>query len=316
MTRALDYLWPLMEAPEPTIAAHVTAAWPAGLHQQLLDFGFLVRAADADRVLCPECHGHMEEVITSDGPGGVARFFVPCPEVVRACVPSTARQQWTVNVAALADSLAATLKLNGAGAELMPGRAWRLGRTTWQNVPRDVMLVRGLSWPDAPNVRTVIMRGRKPIVFVPQSKTSDDLWRGRVPPLLALSQVATVGDTGLVVDPLEIAAAIQDAEERATASTISVDHLKLLIRQQVKAEGKSSLSDDAFLAAYRDQGSVRQAAIFLSQQTGQDVSKDQVYRALQRAGGVSVVLNDEDSESIIRARPSARGRKKTKPHNT
>lgn len=317
MRSALDYLWPLMETPEPTIAAHVVAAWPAGVHQSLLDLGLLIQAADADRVRCPECHAHVEEVIACDGPGGVPRFYVPCPEVHRAHVPALARRRWAVNTARTADAIAVALRLNGTGAELVPGRVWRLGRTTWRNTPRDVTLARGLAWGDAPNFRAVFMRCRKPIVFVPQMRPAAGLWLRSVPPILALSQVATLGETGLIVDPLEIAAAIQDAEKLANASaTISMDELKLVIRQQVKAEGKSSLPDDAFLAAYRDQGSVRQAAIFLSQQTGQDVSKDQVYRALKRAGGVSVVLNNEDSESVIRARPSARGRKKTKPPST
>ncbi len=316
MNNALAYLWPLMDAPRPIVAAHIVAAWPAGVHQRLLELGFLVQAADADRVLCPECQGHIEEVIASDGPGGTPRFYVACPEVSRAHVPAATRRQWAVNAPRFAEALAATLKLTGVCTELAPNRAWRLGCTTWQDATRDVVLARGLHWGDAATVRAVIVRARKPIVFVPDAKPSDDLWRGRVPPILALSQVATDCEKGIDVDPLEIAAAIQDAGERVSDSgtiAIGMDQLKSLIRQQVKAEGKTGLIDDILVAAYRQHGTVREAAAYLSRETGQEVSKDQVHRALQRSGGVAVVLNNHDSPSVVRSRPSARGRKTKKP---
>jgi hypothetical protein len=308
MNNPLDWLWPLADAPEPMVAAHVVAAWPTGIHRRLLELGFLVQAADTDRVRCPECHGHTEEVIASDGPGGVPQFYVPCPEVQRARVPASARHQWSVNLTSLTDALATTLGLTGNRTELSSGRLWRLGRTTWQGATRDVMLARGLHWDDAPTVRAAIVRGRKPIVFVPQMKPPDDLWRGRIPPILALSQVATLGDKGMDIEALEIVAAIQDSESKATSemAVVTEERLKLIIRQQVKAEEKTALTDDVFVAAYRQHGSIRQAAAFLSEQTGQNVSKDQVHRALQRAGGAAAVLNTEDSDSIQRPVASQR----------
>jgi len=78
----------------------------------------------------------------------------------------------------------------------------------------------------------------------------------------------------------------------------TAEQLKLMIRRQVKAEGKTSLADGVFVQAYRYCGSVREAAAFLSRQTGQEVSKDQVQRALTRAGGAAAVLDAVDSDSI------------------
>lgn len=63
MSDPLKFLWPLVDAPEPVVAAHVVAVWPAGVQQWLVDLGLLREAALADRVLCPECHGHVEEVL-------------------------------------------------------------------------------------------------------------------------------------------------------------------------------------------------------------------------------------------------------------
>jgi len=86
----------------------------------------------------------------------------------------------------------------------------------------------------------------------------------------------------------------------------TAEQLKLMIRRQVKAEGKTSLADGVFVQAYRYCGSVREAAAFLSRQTGQEVSKDQVQRALKRAGGAVAMLNAEDSDSVERGVASHR----------
>ncbi|GAB6185670.1 hypothetical protein [Thermopirellula anaerolimosa] len=308
MTGALDYLWPLLEAKYPIVAAHVAAGWPAGVHEWLVDLGLLVRAEDAQRVLCPECHEHFEEIIASRGPDESARLFVPCPKVLRARVPPEARWLWQVNLDGLVAALALTLGLAGRPAELLPRRLWRLGRTHWQGVRRDVLFTRGLRWEDAAGVRSGIVRAHRPVVFVPQNKPDDDFWTRRVPPVLALAQVATLGEQGLDVDRLELVAAIQEAEVRQAGqiAVVTEEQLKLTIRQQVKAEGKTSLTDDIFLQAYRQCGSVREAAMFLSRQTGREVSKDQVSRALKRAGGAVAVLNAEDSDSLQRGVASQR----------
>jgi len=317
MSNALNWLWPMMETPELLVAAHVVAGWPAGVLERLLALEFLVQAADADRVLCPECHTHIEEVIASVGPGELPRFYIPCPEVQRAPVPPEARRRWLVNLARVADALAATLGLTGACVELLPGRLWRLGRATWQGSPREVKLACGLHWDDAETVRAAIARGRKPVVFVPATRPPDDLWRGRMPPILVLSQVATLARRGIELDPLELAAGMQDADERTTAPpAVSPEQLRLMIRQQVKAEAKTSLTDDILVTAYRQHGSVREAAAFLSQQTGHDVSKDQVHRAVLRTGGAAAVLSAENSESVVRSAPSARGRKVKNTHRS
>ncbi len=308
MTDALDYLWPLLEAKCPIVGAHVVAGWPAGVHKRLVDLGLLVRAEDAQRVLCPECHEHGAEIVACDGPDGSVRLFVPCPQVLRARLPPEARRQWQANLDGLVTALALTLRLTGRLAELLPRRLWRLGRTQWRGRRRDVLLARGLRWEEAVGVRSAIARTHRPIVFVPQHKPDNDSWTGRVPPVLALSQVATLGEQGLDADRLELVAAIQDAETRQQdqLAVITEEQLKLMVRQQVKAEGKTSLTDDVFLQAYRHCGSVREAAAFLSRQTGQAVSKDQVHRALKRAGGAAAVLDAEDSDSVQRGVASHR----------
>lgn len=47
-------------------------------------------------------------------------------------------------------------------------------------------------------------------------------------------------------------------------------------------------------------------APFSTCQAGREVSKDQVSRALKRAGGAAAVLNAEDSDSVVRGVASQR----------
>ncbi len=306
MIDPLQMLWPLVDAPDSIVAAHVVATWPAGVHQQLIDLGVLRPGEDAQFVLCPECGEHVEEVLAFAGPGGRTRYAIPCHVTLRADVSPEARRQWMVDFAALTAELARILALTGQCSELLPSRLWRLGRTNWQGASRDVLFARGLDWDDGPTVRATLVRSRKPIVFVPLRRPPEGFWR-TVPPTLMLSHVASLVGGHIEVETLEIAAAIHDADALAASGpmpALSIEDLKRMIRQQVKAELKSALNDDAFLAAYRLCGSVRDAATFLSQETEGEVSKDKVQRALGRAGGAAAVLNSKNSASVVRGAAS------------
>jgi hypothetical protein len=215
----------------------------------------------------------------------------------------------------IVNAIASALGLSGRCTELATDRLWRLGRTGWQGASRDVMLARGLHWNDAPGVRAEVVRGRKPIVFVPLRCPPDDFWRRRVPPVLALSQFTTLCDDQIEVEALAIATAIRDADAGAAPDgliTVTEDQLNAMIRRQIRAASKTEITDDILIAAYRHCGTTRAAGAYLSQQTGRDVSKDQVHRALNRAGGVLAVLNGEDSNSVVRSVTSQARDKKGK----
>lgn len=234
---------------------------------------------------------------------------------MRAHVSADDLQQWAVHASAIAEALATTLGLSGRCTELAPDRLWRLGRTNWQAESRDLMFARGLHWDDAAGVRAEIVRGRKPIVFVPCRLPPDGFWLRRVPPVLMLSQFTSFRDDEIEVEALAVATAIRDAD--ATDSTyglvpVTAEQLKLIIRQQIKAEHKSELPDTVFVAAYRHCGSYRAAAEYLAKQIEQPVSKDAVHRAVKRAGGTLAVLNSEDSNSVVRGVASQRRDKKGK----
>lgn len=315
MTDPLHLIWPLLEFRHPIVTNSAIASWPPGVREKLIAVGFLIPAETASRILCPECGEHEEEVVVAEGPGGLPRFFVPCPEVLRAPVSVDDLRQWAVHANAIAESLAKTLALSGRCTELAPERLWRLGRTNWQGASRDLMFARGLHWDDAAAVRAEIVRGRKPIVFVPGRLPPGGFWLRRVPPVLMLSQFTCFHDEEIEVEAFAVATAIRDADAVGSTQgliTVTEEQLKLIIRQQIKSEHKSELTDAVLVAAYQHCGTYRSAAEYLCQQTEQPISKDAVFRAVQRAGGMLAVLNSEDSNSVVRGVTSRRRDKKGK----
>ena len=297
MPDPLSYLWPHVDAAEPLFFKHAFAAWMDADFDGLVAAGFLQPTGNADAVPCPSCdEGHLEEVLACRDATGSHRFYIPCPEMLRVEIPPELLRQWTIDFDVVACIVAKSLSLTGQCTELMPGRLWRLGRTKWQGISRDVVFARGLGWSDGHGTASQVAQTIRPIVFVADRLPNSALWPGQIPPVIALSQVAT-SEHELVIDHDAVCAAILEADAQHDADMSTIDdrtRLQLMIRQQVKAEEKSQLTDEILLAAYQQEGSVRKAAAFLSERTGQPVTKDKVQSAVKRCGGVGVVTRRRD----------------------
>jgi len=301
MADPLEFLLPIIEAPRMTIGHAEVLRWPNKVLETLTELGILVRAEDADLIRCPECGDHWEEVIAQDGSEGSTRLYIHCPEVLRVEVLHCHRQQWRPDLSALMRFLASSLNLTGKPQELFPERLWRLGRLTWNKESRDVLFVRGLQWPDGDQPRSQIVRQRKPILISSMYCMPDEFWK-TAPPQLVLRNIAWFTDR-FEIDVEEVAACIADASKKGVSSSIldiTEEELKLTIRRQIKAENKSELTDEIYVMAYRQEGTLRAAAKFLSKQTSSEVSKDRVKRAIDRQGGVDALANEEDSNSVVR----------------
>jgi hypothetical protein len=301
MVDPLEFLLPIVESRQSTIGNDEVSRWPAGVLDTLTALGILVEAEHATSIRCPECGDHWEELIARDGPGDSTQFFIRCPEVLRIEVTQQHRRQWRPDLPALVRMLASSLNLTGKPQEIVPARLWRLGRLTWNKESRDVLFVRGLRWPDAELPRAQIVRQRKPILISSTYAMPDEFWR-TLPPQLVLRNIAWFTDR-FEIDVEEVAACIVCASKKAVESqplAITEEDLKLTIRQQIKAENKSELTDDIYVRAYLQEGSLRKAAEFLSKKTNTEVKKDRVRRAVLRHGGISSLANEEDSNSIVR----------------
>lgn len=287
MCDPIAWLWSFTDARDPVFDAMSMRVILGDVVDQLVSLNFVVRTANAVCVSCPACGGHGEEVISFDHPNGTTRYYVPCPQDLRVEVHPVLLERWTINWDALAQSTASALALAGQCTPLISDRLWRLGRIKWKGTYRDAILARGLSWPDGRDVARQIARNTRPVVFVGDRPVPDDVWVGSQPPLVRISQVASFAGDKTVIDADAALAAIVLGEVEPTAGNpLAPDpqRLTLMIRRQIRAEGKTRLTDDILLAAYQQEGSVRKAAAFLSKSTGQAVTKDRVQNAVMRSG--------------------------------
>lgn len=69
-----------------------------------------------------------------------------------------------------------------------------------------------------------------------------------------------------------------------------------MVRRQIKAEAMTQLTDDILVAAHQQEGSVRKPAPFLSERTGQTVTKDKIQNALRRSGGIGTVVRKRNAK--------------------
>lgn len=290
MLDPIVWLWSFADHDEPVFDEFSLRIILGDGFERLSNLNFVVRTRNAEHVSCPSCSdGHVEEVIVLDWPDGTRRYFVPCPEYLRVEVPPELLERWMVDWDALARAVAASLTLGGACTLLVEDRLWRLGRTRWRGTYRDVLFARGLSWLDASSIAQQAAHGTRPIVFVGDRVPASNDWPGRAPPVVMLSQVTTSGSSGLVVDRDAVLAAILAADAdlvETEAPPPPSSGLALMIRRQIKAEEKTQLTDDILVAAYQQEGSVRKAAAFLSERTGEVVTKDKIQGAVRRVGGV------------------------------
>ena len=306
MTDPLTRIWPLLDVPTATVSTWDVETWPAGVQQKLVALGFLRELEPANTILCPECQNHLEEVIAIPGPGGRLRYVIHCPDVLRVTVPPAALRQWGVDSGQIARILAGTLRLSGKCTELATGRIWRLGRWTYQGVQRDMLLACGLCLADADQIRRSISGAHRPVLCVGSRMAHADFWNGRVPPQILLSGVAALIEDNIEIDVVQFIGLVHAADEQQAAETpLTTEQFKLVVRQQVQAEGKSRLTDDVLVAAYQNFGSYNKAVDGLREQEF-ETNRWAIERAVKRAGGPQAVMRGDDSESVVRTVASRR----------
>lgn len=118
----------------------------------MLESRGLIRQAENLRVIeCDACgEGHLEEVqILTEPVGSTPRAYIACPEAGCVSVDWQRLQQWSVDLDAVARTVAASLDLTDRIVSITPRRVWLLGSRKFDERMRDVFLVRGIAWPDS-----------------------------------------------------------------------------------------------------------------------------------------------------------------------
>jgi len=193
MCDPISWLWTFADARDPVFNELSIRAILGASFERLAAANYVVRTANAECVSCPVCgDGHAEEVVPLSGANGRIRYYISCPTYFRVEIDPELLEQWTINWNMLASGVAAALELAGQCTLLISDRLWRLGRLKWRGTYRDAMLARGLSWYDGRDVARQIARNTRPVVFVGDRPVPEDVWVGREPPLVAISQVASL----------------------------------------------------------------------------------------------------------------------------
>jgi len=280
-----------------------TIRWPDGAVQRFQTMGLLRAASNGLTAPCPNCvEMHIEPVTIREGPGGEQHFSIWCPESMRTDVQMEMCRGWEVDPDGLARAVAAALAIKGTPQVLVSNRLWRLGRIPWSDTTRPVVLALRLTDVDVATIACHIGQGGREILLVPRHVPDDRVWQGRVPAVVSLSHVAAVNDQALVLDSVAIVEKVAEADKTsAVANALSLDSpAKRMVRRQVKAEIKSLLTDDNMVAEYVKHRSFRKAAAALTKETGNQVTKDKIRRAVERRGGIQAIIPPEDSVSIAR----------------
>lgn len=303
------------DAQDATFNADEIAAWPDGAATLLESLALIRPTEHARSAVCDACgNDHSETVEYVTDANGQVHGFISCPDAGPVEVPLSRLKCWAVAVDELVGVLAKGLSLKGKPVEIVADRLWRLGHADWGSAARSVMLARGLCWDDGSAI--VQKADIKPtsIVFVPGRAPSNGLWGGPAPAVVLLSSVVEVTAGKITVKHADAANLVAECDKAAAEAKAAAKPAKskndLVTQQQLKSAIKSLVSDDPYVAAYRQHGSYRDAAAALSKEQGVKISKDKVFRAVQKAGGPAAVVQGASSASVRRSVASQRRDKK------
>ncbi|GIW56289.1 MAG: hypothetical protein KatS3mg082_2750 [Nitrospiraceae bacterium] len=222
MLDPLTYFWPFVESVTGVVPASAMSRWPKDSRERLLSAGLLKSAGTAKRVRCPACdRNHIEEVVAREAADGQVRYYVSCPDVMRAEVRPDELQQFAVDVPLLARSISASLSLSGPTKALASDRVWYCGRLSWHGALRDVLFGRGLIRKDGAGFRSAfaLKTMLHPIVFVPSEIPPTDFWGAAAPTVIQLCRIAELKDGQMVLDEAVLTALTCQAEEGDAAAS-------------------------------------------------------------------------------------------------
>lgn len=277
--------------------------WPEGGAEAMASLGLLVAGTTAEAT-CPECDDwHVEPIEVFEDESGRRRMFIACPQLLRVEVTEEMTKGWRPSPDGLATAVARALNPKGRAKSVVEQRYWRVGTLKVSGQNRNLVLAVGLEAEDGRSIANHVGLGGRHIVLVPDTVPDDRIWPGAVPAVLTLADVAHVEDGRITLDAEAMLADVDEADRADEArSFVPIDPAarKQMMEQAASAVVKHKLTDDILVEAYRQAGSYRKAATFLTEELDCTISKDKVRAAVLRNGGPHAVVRSEDSASASR----------------
>jgi hypothetical protein len=169
------------------------------------------------------------------------RFFIPCPESLRAEVNADDLVQWRLDFSVLARLVRELLKIDGRVRERVPDQLWRLGEVAWRDQPREVFIARGLAWHTDTSAAAQCAGPNRPIVLIGLTPPPARSWLGTAPAVVPLSAIVDGDDGRLDLNLTRLHRMVDDADAVARQSVAAAeDKLQKTIDRHVErrlAEG-------------------------------------------------------------------------------
>lgn len=192
--------------------------WTKGTLDKLRGLRLLRPASPASTMGCFDCEREClaAPAMIVERPNGTRQAYLECPEYVRVEKPIDRLNRWQVDIEGLAARLAQAL--GDQCEEIMPGRLWMVGRLEIGGARTEVLLARGLAWPDGERVLREARsrrRSQAAVVLVPARAGDDAAFDGSVE-IVPLDEALRLDGDVLSVD----VSAIRQAAEAAQAASV------------------------------------------------------------------------------------------------
>jgi len=202
MDDSLKHFWAVLESPDPTFTASAWNLLAVPVREQLESMGLVTRRT-CSHVTCPVCDDrHQEPVLAFESLSGGSRFAIACP--VDGRVELAPDQLWTrsIDVDRVAQEIACSLGLTGKACESVGDRIYFCGYASCKGQRVEIYLARGLHRLDGASLEAKLRKSPLPqLIWVPQTRPSDDLWGADEPPhVLTLSGLTRLDDEGLLIE--------------------------------------------------------------------------------------------------------------------
>jgi hypothetical protein len=161
MSDALDLVWRRAEIRDHVLSAAEIALWNPDQRDAILKLRLLRRVSDTTVLTCEDCGSpHPVEVIRD--PRRPAEPYYLCPEIGRVRAKAADLHLWEVDFDQLAALIRRTIGLTSKAVTVVTSRIWLLGRQQIGDRYWELFLIRGLCWPDGPQLLRARLKSLPP----------------------------------------------------------------------------------------------------------------------------------------------------------